>query len=163
MAASAFRDSVRAAKPPERLLDRFDRAVRDEQSSELDRLWYRVDQRGDFARQLVQINHHLGNKYQIEALIAAYVFKGNHLMSVEEALEIKDELETIDRLIEQLKEAAKNVKIYLIDMEALARFADEKGIEPVARPGGEGGERDGLVFDSTTHVLHGGRGRRSVG
>jgi len=87
LAASAFRESVHAAKPPERLRDRFDRAVREEQITDLDRLWYRVDQRGSFARQLVQINHHLGNKYQIEQLAAEYVFQGKQPMSIEEALE----------------------------------------------------------------------------
>ena len=132
LAASAFRESVHAAKPPERLRDRFDRAVREEQIAELDRLWYRVDQRGSFARQLVQLNHHLGNKYQIEELAAEYVFKGKRPMSVEEALEIKDDLEAIDRLIEQLKEAAKNAKIFLVDMEALARFADEDQMQNLA-------------------------------
>ncbi|MCH8853705.1 MAG: VWA domain-containing protein [Planctomycetes bacterium] len=132
LAASAFRESVQAAEAPEKLRDRFDRAVREEQIAELDALWYLVDQRSDFARQLVQINHHLGNKYQIEELAAEYVFCGKQAMSIEEALKIKDELEAIDRLIEQLKEAAKNAKIYLIDMEALARFADQEQMENLA-------------------------------
>ena len=124
LAANAFRESVHTAKPPEPLRDRFDRAVREEQIADLDHLWYRVDQRRSFARQLVQINHHLGNKYQIEELASEYVFMGKKPMSIEKALEIKDELKAIDRLIEQLKEAAKNAKIFLIDMDALARFAD---------------------------------------
>ncbi len=132
LAAGAFRESVEAGKPPEELRDRFGRAVREEQIAELDALWYLVEQRSDFARQLVQINHHLGNKYQIEALAAAYVFSGKQPMSIEEALQIKDELESIDRLIEQLKEAAKNAKIYLIDMEALARFAGEDQMDNLA-------------------------------
>ena len=132
LAADAFRESVQAGKPPEELRDRFDRAVREEQIAELDALWYLVDQRGDFARQLVQINHHLGHKYQIEELAAKYVFSGKQAMTIEEALKIKDELESIDRLIEQLKEAAKNAKVYLIDMEALARFADDEQMENLA-------------------------------
>ncbi|MCH8854463.1 MAG: hypothetical protein IID41_17700, partial [Planctomycetes bacterium] len=125
-------EAARAAKPPEKLSRRFERAVREEQIADLDRLWYRVDQRGDFARQLVQINHHLGNKYQIEALAAAYAFSGKQPMSIEEALKIKEELEAIDRLIEQLKEAAKTAKIYLIDMEALARFAEKTQMQNMA-------------------------------
>ncbi|MFQ5412101.1 MAG: hypothetical protein ACE5EC_07375, partial [Phycisphaerae bacterium] len=47
--------------------------------------------------------------------------------------EIKDELETIDRLIEQLKEAAKNAKVYLINLEDLARFADEEQLAGIQR------------------------------
>ena len=132
LAENAFRESVRAATPPEELRDRFDRAVSEEHIADLDRLWYRVEQRDRFARQLVQINHHLGHKYQIEKLTAEYVFQGKQSMSIEEALEIKDELESIDRLIEQLKEAAKNAKIFLIDMEALARFADEGQMQDLA-------------------------------
>ena len=31
-----------------------------------------------------------------------------------------------DRLIEQLREAARNAKVYLIDMAALARFAERE-------------------------------------
>ena len=46
-------------------------------------------------------------------------------MSVEQAIEIKEELETIDRLIQQLREAAKNAKLYVINMEEMARFAEE--------------------------------------
>ena len=38
-------------------------------------------------------------------------------------MEIKKELEKIDELLEQLKEAAKTAQIGLIDMEALAEFA----------------------------------------
>ncbi len=132
LAATAFGDSVQSAKPPEHLRERFDRAVREEQIADLDRLWYRVDQRDSFGGQLVQINHHLGHKYQIEELAAEYEFKGKQPMSIEEALEIKDELEAIDRLIDQLKEAAKSAKIYLIDMEALARFADDDQMQNLA-------------------------------
>ena len=132
LAASAFRESVDAATPPEELRDRFERAVREEQIADLERLWYRVDQRGGFARQLVQINHHLGHKYQIEELAAGYAFCGKQPMSIEKALEIKDELEAIDRLIKQLEEAAKNAKLFLVDMEALARFAAEDQMQNLA-------------------------------
>ncbi len=131
-AASAYRDAVRTARPPEALRPRFDRAVGEEQIADLERLWYRVDQRSDFARQLVQFNHHLGNKYLIEKLAANYAFTGRRSISIDEALAIKEKLEAIDRLIEQLKEAAKNAKIYLIDIEALARFADQEQMQNLA-------------------------------
>ena len=132
LAENAFRESVRAATPPEELRDRFDRAVSEEHIADLDRLWYRVEQRDRFARQLVQINHHLGHKYQIEELAAGYAFCGKQPMSIEKALEIKDELEAIDRLIKQLEEAAKNAKLFLVDMEALARFAAEDQMQNLA-------------------------------
>ncbi|MCH8879258.1 MAG: hypothetical protein IID34_05175 [Planctomycetes bacterium] len=132
LAAGAFREAAHSARPPQELRKQFDRAVREEQIADLERLWYRIDQRDPFARCLVQINHHLGNKYQIEELAAKYAFTGKRPMSVEEALKIKEELEAIDRLIEQLKQAAKDAKIYLVDLEALARFADEQEMENLA-------------------------------
>ena len=42
---------------------------------------------------------------------------------------MKEELETIDRLIEQLKQAAKDAKVYVINMDELARFIDEADLE----------------------------------
>ncbi len=41
-------------------------------------------------------------------------------MTVPEALAIKQELETIDKLLKQLEEAAKTAQIGVIDMEELA-------------------------------------------
>jgi uncharacterized protein with von Willebrand factor type A (vWA) domain len=131
-AADTFREAARDARPPQRLRERFDRAVREEQIADLERLWYRIEQRDAFARCLVQISHHLGNKYQIEELSANYAFVGKRPMSIEEALKIKEELEAIDRLLEQLKQAAKDAKIYLVDLEALARFADEEQMDNFA-------------------------------
>jgi uncharacterized protein with von Willebrand factor type A (vWA) domain len=53
-------------------------------------------------------------------------------MTVPEALEIKRELEAIDRLLEQLKEAAKTAQIGIIDMELLAEFAEPGDIEQLS-------------------------------
>ena len=122
-------------RPPRKLQSRFDRAIRDEQIIDLERLWYKTDQRSDFARQLVVGIEHLGNTYQVEELASKYVFSGRKPMTIDKALEVKEELEAIDRLIEQLKQAAKDAKVYLIDMEALARFASEQemqGLESIA-------------------------------
>ena len=131
-ARQTFRQAAQAAQPPDKLGGQFARAVREEQIAELERLWYRVDQRSRFARQLVLINHHLGNQYQIEELAAKYAFTGKRPMSIEEALKIKEELEAIDRLIEQLKQAAKDAKIYLVDVDSLARFVDQEHMQEMA-------------------------------
>ncbi len=125
-ASLAFRDAARQARPPENQRRRFDQAIREEQIADLERLWYRQDQRGAFARQLVTVSEHLGNKYEIEALAAAYDFSGREALTIAQALELKEELETIDRLIEQLRKAAKSAKIYLIDLDALGRFIDRE-------------------------------------
>src|SRR5207247_381613 len=44
--------------------------------------------------------------------------------SVEQALEIKEELETIDKLLAQLEEAAKTAQIAIIDVNELSQFVD---------------------------------------
>ena len=129
LADQTFHQWADHVRPPRKLEKHFFRGVRDEQIVDLEQLWYRSDQRGDFARLLVTGIEHLGNKYQIEDLAAKYTFTGRKAMDIDKALEIKEELETIDRLIEQLKQAAKDAKVYLIDMEALARFASEQQID----------------------------------
>lgn len=149
----AFTDAAAGVHPPQGLADAFARAVRDRQLADLERLWYRADaarlraprrdtqKRTDpdaavereFARGLVTLMERLGEAYEVEQLAAKYAFTGRKAMTVEEALAVKEELETIDRLIEQLKEAAKNAKLYVINMDELARFADQEQIEGLER------------------------------
>ena len=45
-------------------------------------------------------------------------------MTIPQALEIKEELEEIDRLLKQLEEAAKTAQIGVIDLDALAEYAE---------------------------------------
>ncbi len=128
-AHEVFRHAGRTATPPKHLQNRFRDAVREQQAIDLENVWYRTDQRSKFARQLVQLIQHLHDRDEIDELASKYAFTGRTEMSIDKALEIKDELETIDRLLRQLEEAAKNAKIYVIDMEALARFAEDSQIE----------------------------------
>ena len=74
----------------------------------------------------------LGEKYQVDELAAKYEFTGRTPMTVPEALEIKQELETIDRLLKQLEEAAKTAQIGIIDLEELAQFAEPGDIEQLS-------------------------------
>ncbi len=116
--------------PPGRLKRRFDQAFQEEQLHDFERLWYRVDdERSPFARQLVQLIGRLGDKYQIDELAAKYAFTGRTVMSIPKALEIKEELETIDRLLKQLEEAAKTAQIGVIDLSELARFAEPGDVD----------------------------------
>jgi uncharacterized protein with von Willebrand factor type A (vWA) domain len=125
-----FRDMARAMKPPAKLDERFRRAVKEEQLYDIERLWYRVeDEQSTFARQLVQLIDKLGDKYQVDELAAKYEFTGRTPMTVPQAIEIKQELEEIDRLLKQLEEAAKTAQIGIIDMEALAEFAEAGDME----------------------------------
>ncbi len=132
-AAQHYVNQARQVEPPPRLARRFEQAVRDEQLRELENLWYAAgDERSTFARQLLQLTERLAEKYQVEELIAKYEFTGRTPMTVPEALEIKQELETIDKLLKQLEEAAKTAQIGIIDLEELAQFAEPGDLEQLA-------------------------------
>jgi uncharacterized protein with von Willebrand factor type A (vWA) domain len=81
---------------------------------------------------LLQLTERLGEKYQVDELASKYEFTGRTPMDVPKALEIKEELETIDRLLKQLEEAAKTAQIGVIDMEELAQFAEPGDMEQLA-------------------------------
>jgi len=135
-AAQRYHQLGNQARPPRALKERFDRALREEQIYDLEQLWYRVpDERGRFARQLLQLAASLGDKYQIEELAAKYAFTGQTPLSIAQALEVKEELEAIDRLIKQLEEAAETAQIGIIDLEELAEFADPGDMEQLRELG----------------------------
>jgi uncharacterized protein with von Willebrand factor type A (vWA) domain len=129
-AASRFQEMAKSMQPPLKLEARFRQAVKEEQLYDIERLWYRVDdEQSPFARQLVQLIDRLGDKYQVDELAAKYEFTGRTPMTVPKAIEIKQELEEIDRLLQQLEEAAKTAQIGVIDMEALAEYAEQGDME----------------------------------
>src|SRR3972149_3474863 len=53
-------------------------------------------------------------------------------MTVPQALAVKEELEKIDELIEQLEEARKTARIGVIDMELLAEFAEPGDVDQLS-------------------------------
>ncbi len=129
-AAKRFRQSADSLKLPPQLAQRFHKAVEQEQLYDLERLWYLLgDERGRLAGRLLHLVSDLGEKYQVDELAAKYAFSGRTPMTIPLALEIKEELETIDRLLKQLEEAAKTAQIGVIDMEALSEYADPGDIE----------------------------------
>ena len=93
-ARKAFQRLAHNTHPPEELKEPFKKAVDEEQIRDLERLWYRAGgERSRFARQLLQLTQRLGDKYQVDDLAAKYDFTGRKLMSIEQALAIKEELE----------------------------------------------------------------------
>lgn len=125
-----WQKEYRRVHVPEALADAFYSAARDEQLHDLERLWYRAERRSpELAGRLVALMDLLGEKYQVDELAARYEFNGHTSMDVPKALEVKEELETIDRLLEQLKKAAETGQIGVVDMEALAEFAQPGDIE----------------------------------
>jgi uncharacterized protein with von Willebrand factor type A (vWA) domain len=129
-ARSRFHDMAGQMKPPGKLAGRFEQAVRDEQLRDLERLWYHSgDEHGKFARDLLKLVERLGEKYQVDELAARYEFTGRTPMDVPRALEVKQELELIDKLLQQLEEAMKNAQIGVIDLEELAQFIEPGDLE----------------------------------
>lgn len=145
-----------AAKVRE-LREQMSRAVAREQIADLERLWYAAERldRG-LANSLLGVIDALGRKYEVEELASRYVFTGREGMSAERAIEVKEELETIDKLLEQLREARKNAKIGVVDLDELSRFVDEADVEKMREFGAkveqymrEQAELQGLERDRT--------------
>jgi len=129
-AHDAFHDRAAQMKPPSKVARDFAKAVQEEQLWELEQLWYRAgEEKSAFARQLLHLTESLGEKYQVDELASKYEFTGRTPMTVPEALAIKQELEAIDKLLQQLEEAMKNAQIGIIDLEELAQFAEPGDIE----------------------------------
>lgn len=132
-AAARYRDAVEAGAPPEDLRERFERAAREEQIADLERLYLRLPDQSRFAARLVSIIHRLAQRYQIDELASRYAFTGRTPMTPDEALAIKEELEAIDRLLGQLREAMKNAQLAVIDLDELADFAESAELNDLRR------------------------------
>lgn len=129
-ARKALAKAAKGLSVPPQLRDRFERAVREEQPYEIERLWYRADDdQAPFAVGLLQVNERMVEKHQIQELITKYAFTGRTAMTVPEALAVKEELEKIDELLRQLEEAAKNAQLAIVDMEMLSEFAQPGDLE----------------------------------
>jgi uncharacterized protein with von Willebrand factor type A (vWA) domain len=128
-----FHDRAQAVQPPPKLARPFREAIEEEQLRDLEQLWYRAgDEKSKFARQLLHLVERLGEKYQVDELAAKYTFTGRTPMTVPQALEIKEELETIDRLLKQLEEAKRTAQIGVIDLEELAQFTEPGDLEQLS-------------------------------
>jgi len=123
-ASENYHEFGQSMHAPDRLSRAFAQAYREEQIYDLERIWYAAeDVDPAFARDVLQLTERLAEKYQIDELASKYAFTGREPMTIEEALAIKEELEKIDELLEQLREARKSAQIGVIDMEALSEFA----------------------------------------
>jgi uncharacterized protein with von Willebrand factor type A (vWA) domain len=129
-AAHEFRKTARSVKPPEKLKKRYERAVAEEQIADFETLYYAAgDDRSRFGRDLMPVVARLEEKYQIDELAAKYAFTGREALSVPEALEIKQILDEIDKLLKQLQEARKTAQIGIIDLEELAQHVDQADVD----------------------------------
>ena len=134
MADDDYRATGEKIAPPKNLRDRFRRAFEEEQIRDLERVWYaHGNDNSPFARELVKLVDRLGDKYEIDELASKYNFTGRTPMTVPQAIEIKEELETIDRLLKQLEEAAKNAQIGIIDLDQLAEYAEPGDMDKLSQ------------------------------
>ncbi|HEX6961022.1 MAG TPA: hypothetical protein VF175_04095 [Lacipirellula sp.] len=132
-AAQNFAEGAHQIRAPKPLRDRYQRAVSTEQLRDLERLWYAAgDDNSPFARELMKLIETLGDKYEVDELAAKYEFTGRESMTIPQAIQVKEELERIDELIRQLEEARETAQIGLIDMEALAEFAEPGDIDQLS-------------------------------
>lgn len=120
-------------KPPQKFAKDFYKAAKEHDIERLERIWYKTSGGKDpFSMDLLRLIESIGESYQVEALGENYVFTGSEPLDIPGALEIKEELETIDKLLKQLEEAAKTAQIALIDMDSLARFTEPEDLESLS-------------------------------
>jgi len=133
IASSDFEKNANSVQPPRKHHEQYQSAVQQEQLRDLERLWYAIgNDQSSFARAIIHIMESLGDKFQIDELAAKYDFTGRETMSVPQAIEIKEELERIDDLIDQLEQARETAQIGLVDMDALAEFAEPGDIDQLS-------------------------------
>lgn len=129
-ARKAYSQEVGQVDPPDRLRPRYEKAIRDEQIYDFERLWYASgDDRGPFARHVLRLMERLADRWRLDELVTKYTFTGQTPLTVEEALEVFEELQRIDNLIKQLEEAARTAQIAVIDLQALAEYADPSNLD----------------------------------
>ena len=101
-ARKAFRAVAESVQPPAKLRDQFHHAVKEEQLRELERLWFaQNNDQSRFGVELVGVVDRLADLYQVEELATKWTFHGNEKLDVLKALEVKEELETIERLLKR--------------------------------------------------------------
>jgi Mg-chelatase subunit ChlD len=129
-ATEAFHGAAKKNRPPDKLAEKYHKAVRQEQLYDLESLYFKVgNDRDPFAVGLVLVVGLLGEKYLVDELAGKYEFTGRTKMDVPKALEVKEELEEIDKLLKQIEQAKKTAQLAIIDMEDLEKYAEPGDID----------------------------------
>ncbi|MFZ4576549.1 MAG: hypothetical protein ACOYN0_19360, partial [Phycisphaerales bacterium] len=129
-AAKAFAEQAATITVKKEQREDLERAVKQEQMRTLEGLWYaQKSEHSPVARGILALMERLGEKFSIEQLASKYAFTGRTPMTVEEALAVKAELEAIDKLLEQLREAMKTSQLAIIDMDQLDAMARDENRE----------------------------------
>ena len=105
-------------------------AVQQEQLYDLERIYYLAgDDASPLAQHVAQLIARLATKYEIDELVSKYAFTGCESLEISEAITIKEELEKIDELLKQLKEARDTAQIGMIDIDQLSKFMDQESMQ----------------------------------
>ena len=130
LAAQQYKEECRKGKPPGKLAQEYHQAVKEEQLAALEELYFPASKTDkEFAKHVVKLADHLGQKYLVDDLATRYLFSGEQKLTIPEAIEVRQELLEIDELLKQLEEAKKNAKLAMINMEALERYAEMEDLE----------------------------------
>lgn len=133
-AARQFADASQRLRPPKKMKASLQKAIREEQIYDLERLWYQAERKDrGLASQILQLMETLGEKYQIDYLASNWDFTGRESMTIPQALEILEELKTIEDLLKQLEDAKENAQLAVIDLEQLSEFTDPEAVENLAK------------------------------
>jgi hypothetical protein len=135
-ARERYQQAADEIEAPKQMREALRGAMRRQSIAEMERLWYAAERRDqDFAGDLLHLIDRLGDRYEVEELAARWTFTGRETLTVEQAIEVKLQLETIEKLLEQLREAKKDAKIGIIDLDDLKDFVDEADIDGLRRLG----------------------------
>ena len=131
LAAQAFRAAAARALPRDGsdLHRRIARAAEQGQLRDLERLWYRLPEGSPAQRALTVALERLRERYQVDAMRSRHAFTGREAIGVDRAIEVGEELDEIDRLLEQLRQALKEAKPAIVDLDALSRFAPQEQVD----------------------------------
>ncbi|MEN1705634.1 MAG: hypothetical protein AAGJ54_09010, partial [Planctomycetota bacterium] len=137
-ATNVYAERAANTRPPKPLKEEFTRVSRLKQLRDMENLWYAADSLDDddadrFKSDLLKLRDDLGNLYQIDELVGKYEFTGTERISIKQAIEIKAELEKIDKLLEQLEEAMENAQLAVIDMDELREFVEDADVDQLEK------------------------------
>ena len=125
-AKKVFRKKAKQQKIPNELKAAYKEAVNREQLYDLENIWFRINDDGsELAAHIMNLMGKLGDKYQVDELAANYFFTGDESMTIPQALKIKEELEKIDELLDQVEQAEQNAQLAVLDMDQLGEFMDD--------------------------------------
>jgi uncharacterized protein with von Willebrand factor type A (vWA) domain len=130
-AAQSFRAAAGPALPTDGsdIHRRLARAVEQGQLRDLERLWYRLPEGSPTQRALTVALERLRERYLVDAMRSKHAFTGREAIGVDRAIEVGEELDQIDQLLEQLRQALKDAKPAIVDLDALSQFAPQEQVD----------------------------------